>query len=194
MSAPCDHPSTLEMASAFGLRVQPRVNISTLCDLGGGDTSLHRLLSIAPSLADDIAAGGVAPVAVYLLGPRTDDLAVLTTFERAGFQPAATALVLNVGLSDPTVEREASFCRVRRHSTYRAAIERGAVELWMPWLDRAVVSEIEAKRVSFIQARDAGSPEGRTVAPLGPFNRARVRLWLDGMASEMAPISTWLPD
>jgi hypothetical protein len=63
----------------------------------------------------------------------------------------------------------------------------------MPWLDRAVVGDIEAKRVSFVQARDAVSPEGRTVAPLGPFNRARVRLWLDGMAAEMAPIRTWLP-
>jgi hypothetical protein len=170
-----------------------REKITTLVDCGGGDTALYRLVSAVPSLADDILTAGVAPVAIYLLGPRTDDLAVLTTFERAGFQPAATALVLNVGLADPTVEREASFSRVRRHSTYRAAIERGAIELWMPWLDRAVVGDIEAKRVSFVQARDAVSPEGRTVAPLGPFNRARVRLWLDGMAAEMAPIRTWLP-
>jgi hypothetical protein len=90
-------------------------------------------------------------------------------------------------------DREDAFARVRRHKTYRAAIERGAVEVWMPRLEAAVAEEIEAKRISFTQARDATSPEGRTVAPLGPFDRLRVRHWLDTMAQELAPIATWLP-
>jgi hypothetical protein len=60
-------------------------------------------------------------------------------------------------------------------------------------LDAAVAQEIEAKRLGFLPARDAVSPEGRTVAPLGPFDRSRVRHWLVTMAAEMAPIMTWLP-
>jgi hypothetical protein len=60
-------------------------------------------------------------------------------------------------------------------------------------MDAAVAQEIEAKRLGFIQARDALSPAGRKVAPLGPFDRSRVRLWLHTMAAEMAPIMSWLP-
>jgi hypothetical protein len=36
---------------------------------------------------------GVAPVAVYTLGPRVDDLAALASFEAIGFRPGATVLV-----------------------------------------------------------------------------------------------------
>jgi hypothetical protein len=49
-----------------------REKITTLVDCGGGDTALYRLVSAVPSLADDIVTAGVAPVAVYLLGPRTN--------------------------------------------------------------------------------------------------------------------------
>jgi hypothetical protein len=166
---------------------------SALVDLGGGDTSLHKLLSTVPDLASALDEAGVAPVAIYTLGPRVDDLASLASFEGMGFQPAATVLVRNEGLADPMGDRDEAFARVVRHSAYRAAVERGAVEVWMPRLDAAVAQEIESKRLSFVQARDALSPKGRKVAPLGPFDRSRVRQWLNGMADDMAPIMSWLP-
>jgi hypothetical protein len=166
---------------------------SALIDLGGGDTSLQKLLTAVPTLADDLQQAGVAPVAVYALGPRLDDLASLASFEALGFRPAATVLLRNEGLSDPMTDREESFARIVRHGAYRAAVARGAVELWMPRLDAAVAQEIEAKRLGFVQARDAISPDGRKVAPLGGFDRSRVRTWLEAMATEMAPIMSWLP-
>jgi hypothetical protein len=166
---------------------------SALVDLGGGDTALHKLLVAVPDLAAALEAAGVAPVAVYTLGPRVDDLAAMASFEALGFQPAATVLVRNEGLADPVADREDAFARLLRHSAYRSAAERGAVEVWMPRLEAAVAQEIEAKRVSFLQARDAVSPKGRKVVPLGPFDRSRVRSWLSIMAAEMAPILSWLP-
>ena len=166
---------------------------SALVDLGGGDTSLQKLLATLPTLASDMASTGVSPVAVYALGPRVDDLASLASFEVLGFRPEATVLVRNEGLADAMIEREDAFARVTRHSAYRAAVARGAVEVWMPRLDAAVAQELEAKRLGFTQARDAVSPEGRKVMPLGPFDRARVRAWLEAMATEMAPILSWLP-
>jgi hypothetical protein len=166
---------------------------SALVDLGGGDTSLHKLLSTVPDLSSALDEAGVAPVAVYTLGPRVDDLASLASFEALGFKPAATVLVRNEGLADPLADREDAFARVLRHSAYKSAVERGAVEVWLPRLDAAVAQEIEAKRVSFLQARDALSPEGRKVAPLGPFDRSRVRHWLNTTAAEMVPIMSWLP-
>ncbi len=166
---------------------------SALVDLGGGDTSLHKLLATVPDLATALDGGGVAPVAVYTLGPRVDDLASLASFEALGFKPTATVLVCNEGLADPMADREDAFARVLRHSAFRAAVERGALVVWMPRLDAAVAQEIEAKRISFVQARDALSPEGRKVTALGPFDRSRVRHWLNTMAAEMAPIMSWLP-
>ena len=49
------------------------------------------------------------------------------------------------------------------------------------------------KRLHFSDARDGQSPEGRQVAPLGPFDRSRVRKWLEAMDAELAPIRSWLP-
>jgi hypothetical protein len=63
----------------------------------------------------------------------------------------------------------------RANSTARlsSGIDRGAVQLWMPRLLPA--KEVEDRRLTFVQARDAILPEGRKVTPLGPFDRARVR-------------------
>jgi hypothetical protein len=166
---------------------------SALVDLGGGDTALHKLLTTVPDLAVVLDEAGVVPVAIYTLGPRVDDLAALASFEAFGFRPAATVLVRNEGLADPMAEREESFARLIRHSTYRAAAERGAIEVWMPRLDPAVTQEIEAKRLSFMQARDGLQPEGRNVTPLGPFDRSRVRNWLTLMEARLNPIVSWLP-
>jgi hypothetical protein len=166
---------------------------SALVDLGGGDTSLQKLLATLPSLASDMTGAGVTAVAVYALGPRVDDLASLASFEALGFRPDATVLVRNEGLADGTTDRDDAFARIVRHSAYRAAVARGAVEVWMPRLDATVAQELESKRLGFAQARDATSPDGRKVSPLGPFDRARVRRWLDAMSTEMAPILSWLP-
>jgi hypothetical protein len=166
---------------------------SALLDLGGGDTSLGRLLAEVPDLAAALQEAGVFPVAVYTLGPRVDDLAALAGFEARGFRPRAVALLLNQGLADPTLPREDAFARVLRHSAFRAAVARGAVPLWMPRLEPSVAAEIEAKRLHFTDARDGQAPEGRQVAPLGPFDRSRVRQWLEAMAAELAPIRSWLP-
>jgi len=166
---------------------------SALVDLGGGDTSLHKLLSSVPGLTSAMDEAGVAPVAVYLLGPRVDDMSSLTTLSGLGFNPAATVLVRNEGLGEFLTHRDDAFARVVRHSAYRAAVAKGAVEVWMPRLEASIAQEIEAKRVNFTQARDGQSPEGRKVVPLGPFDRLRVRQWLDTMSISMAPIMSWLP-
>jgi hypothetical protein len=162
--------------------------MSAMIDLGGGDTSLQRLLETVPSLASDLEASGVHPVAIYLLGPRVDDLASLASFEAMGFQPTATALICNTGLMEGTGDRESAFERVRQHSAYRAAVERGAVSLWMPALRQDLVRDIDALRWNFQRARDA--VDG---VALGPFDRSRVRTWLEAMSAELLPVLSWLP-
>jgi hypothetical protein len=164
---------------------------SALIDFGGGDTSLGRLVAEAPDLVAMLEEGGVTPVAVYLFGSRIADLSPLATLERAGFQPRATALVLNEGRIDPTADPEIEFAQLRRHSTYRAAIDRGAVEIRMPRL--SVAKLVEDRRIKFSNARDGISPEGRQVVPLGMFQKSAVRAWLTRMDAAFAPIASWVP-
>jgi hypothetical protein len=163
---------------------------AALIDLGGGDTTLRRLVSEVPDLVATLEAAGVAAVAIYMLGPQPDDLAPLATLEAAGFQPAATLLVLNEGLIEAPVSREEAFARVLRHSAFKAAAGRGAEVVWMPRLLPA--GEIEARRVLFGQAERGVVREGRKQTPLGPFDQARVRAWLRAMRAEFAGVGSWM--
>lgn len=166
---------------------------SALLDMGGGDLSMGKLLADVPDLAGNLEQAGVQPVAIYTLSPRVDDLGVLAGYEDQGFQPKATAMILNAGLADPTLPREASFARVLRHSVFQAALARGAVPIWMPRLDAGVAAEIEGKRLRFVQARDGKAPDDQLGAILGPFNRSRVRKWMAEMEAALTPIRGWLP-
>jgi hypothetical protein len=165
---------------------------SALLDMGGGDLSMGKLLEEVPDLVGSLEEAGVQPVALYTLSPRVDDLGVLAGYEAQGFQPRATALILNAGLADPTVPREDAFARVLRHSAFRAAVERGAVPIWMPRLDAGVAAEIEGKRLRFGQARDGQAPADQPGAILGPFDRSRVRKWMADMAAALMPIRSWI--
>jgi hypothetical protein len=166
---------------------------SALLDMGGGDLSMGKLLEEVPDLAASLEEAGVQPVALYTLSPRVDDLGVLASYEAQGFQPKATALILNAGLADPTLPREDAFARVLRHSAFRAAVARGAVPIWMPRLDATVAAEIEGKRLRFGQARDGQAPADQPGAILGSFNRSRVRKWMTEMDAALSPIRSWLP-
>jgi hypothetical protein len=86
-----------------------------------------------------------------------------------------------------------AFNDIRRQPECKAALDRGAVELWMPSLPQNIALAIEKPRVLFAQARDGVSPPDRNVVPVAPFDRSRVRRWLEMMAHEMAPIASWLP-
>ena len=164
-----------------------RERLSAIADMGGGDTSLARLIADLPSLADTMEEAGVAPVAAYFLGPRVDDLSSLATFEASGFRPRATILVLNAARVDAGLDPAEAFAPTRRHSAFRGAVARGAVVVEMPRLDPPELAlEVERKRLGFGAARDG---EGS----LGPLDRAGVRAWMDRMEAAFASVEGWLP-
>lgn len=151
---------------------------SAIIDLGGGDTSLGRLLSESPDLADVMREAGVEPVAIHVLGRDEDDLSPLATMEKLGFRPRATALVMNqmTGVRD-------QFARVRQHSVYRSAVSRGAVPIWMPALSPDIMQLVNARGVPFTEAGD----------DLGLLIGAPVRIWIKEMSRQFSPIASWLP-
>ena len=165
---------------------------SGLLDFGGGDVSLAKLLDLMPSLADDMVAAGVHPVAVCCLSTRVDDLTPLQTMEELGFRPDATMLVLNEGQVNSSQTREEAFARIIRHSDIQSALARGAVPVWMPRLEPDVAAMIEGRRLTFGMARDGLVPPGAKFAPIGGFERSMVPRWLERMAQEFAAVSSWL--
>lgn len=163
---------------------------TAVVDLGGGDTTLRRLVDELPELASMATDEGSALVMFYHVGPQVDDLSPIATMEARGFQPEATAIVMNEASVDPGLTREQAFARVHKHSVFREAISRGAVPVWMPRL--LVADAIEARRLHFVPTRDGvvGS-DGKPA--MGAFDRSRVRSWLASMDEQYGGVRTWLP-
>ncbi|MFL5280996.1 MAG: hypothetical protein ACJ8AW_08330 [Rhodopila sp.] len=153
--------------------------LNAIIDLGGGNTLLSALLAEVPDLTDVLSKGGVEPVAVHVIGPEPHDLVPLAVTEAEGFQPAATAIVCNEAHG-----RRARFDQVLAHPTAQAALQRGAVHLWMPLLtpDAARLCDGRAWRYHDAQTK------------AGPFTASSIRTWLRRMGEEMAPITTWIPE
>ena len=163
--------------------------LSLLVDLGGGDTTLRRLVEQLPDLVEMAEAQGFAIVLFYTAGPQEEDLSPLATMEGLGFRPSATAIVLNEAMADLGDSPLQAFARVLRHSAFLAAVGRGVVPIWMPRLLPA--QQVEIRRLHF---RDAAAGEvGQGKTPLGPFDRSRVLNWLQAMDANFAGIRTWLP-
>jgi hypothetical protein len=105
-----------------------------LVDLGGGDTTLRRLVTQLPDLVAIFEAQGFAVVLYYTVGPQEEDLSPLATMEGLGFKPTATAIALNEAMAEVGDPRESAFARILRHSVFLTAVGRGAVPIWMPRL------------------------------------------------------------
>lgn len=162
---------------------------SLAIDLGGGDLNLRRAAEQLPNLVSMFEAAEFAVVILYLAGPQEEDLSPLATMMAMEFHPTATAIVLNEAMAEVGDTREASFARVFRHSAFQAALNRGAIPVWMPKLLPA--QQVEVRRLPYQDAAAGHTGHGKT--PLGPFDRARVQTWLDAMEANFAGVSTWLP-
>lgn len=166
-----------------------RHRMSAQIDLGGGDTTLRRLVGELPNLASMITEEGSAPVLLYMVGPQVDDLSPIAAMAERGFHPDATAIIMNEASVEPGVTRDAAFARIQRHSVFRDALTRGATPIYMPKL--LVADAIEARRMHFIDAQNGGTGTGK--GPLGAFDRARIRNWLEAMDRQFAGIKSWMP-
>ena len=162
---------------------------SLLVDLGGGDTTLRRLVTQLPDLVEMFEAANFAIVLLYTVGPQEEDLSPLAALQNLNFKPTATAIILNECLVDVGDTREIAFARITNHSAFRKALGNGAVPVWMPKLLPA--QQVEVRRVQFRDAANGGA--GVMETPLGVFDRSRLTSWLDKMDTNFAAIKSWLP-
>jgi hypothetical protein len=158
---------------------------SAIVDLGGGDTTLRTLATEMPGLTTAMEEAGVAPVMLYLLGTQPEDLTPALTLSARGFAPRAQALVLNEVAMDAGVTRAEAFGRITSLPGF-AGLARTGVRAWMPRLFAA--EAVEAREARFFDALG-----GKVSPPLGLFDRARLRTWLDAMDLRFAGIGSWIP-
>lgn len=161
-----------------------------ILDFGGGDAAWAALVRAMPALAETYEPQGLAVIAAYVLTPRLADLGFLTTYSEMGYRPSAEALILNLWAAgdDPSV-----FAPMRQHPVYKAALDRGAVEIWLPTLDRKLSGLIERNMMHFRQAMEGVVPEGSKAPVFGPMDRMTVRDWHTQTLEAFAPVATWMP-
>ena len=160
-------------------------------DTGGGETAATAVIRAAPTIWKEMKEAGVALIPAYFFA-RPDDPVILETHAAMGFAPEATALVLNMN----SVDGAGAFDAVRAHPAYKAALERGAVEIVIPRLEPLKLSQkIEARRFHFFEARDGIVREGLEAEPLTGMERAIVRGFIGDYRKELEPIAqrAWLP-
>jgi hypothetical protein len=158
---------------------------SAIIDLGGGDTTLRSLATEMPGLAAHIEASGLSPVMFHLIGAQPEDLEPATTLTVRGFTPKAQALVFNEFSIDPGLTRDRAFSRIIRSPSY-GALAKANLLLWMPRL--ASADAVESRQCTYLAARD-----GAVDPPLGVFEAARVRAWLNIMDRRFSGIRSWIP-
>ena len=141
-------------------------------------------MTLPPILGEAMRDTGTEPVVFCMLTPRQSDLTVLDSMDRLGFRPPATALVRNLG----TADTQAEFGQIRRHSVYKAAVARGATEIWMPRLYNAAA--VEDRGVTFTQALTGQGLDEKL--RLNVFDHRRVADWRSQMETAFAPVASWL--
>lgn len=161
---------------------------SAIVDLGGGDTTLRSLATEMPGLAEMMESEGVHPVAFHLLTTAPEDLTPTLTLAERGFAPKAQAFVFNEFSIEAGKTRGEAFQRLLSQPDFME-LEKSGIVLWMPTLFAA--EAIEARQCHFLAARDGKFPAGQP--PLGPFDRNRLKVWLETMDRRFAGVSSWLP-
>lgn len=146
------------------------------------DMTLVPILEGVPDMYRMLERAGVQPVVFYMLTPRVEDLTVLRAMETVGFQPKATALVMNVGKATNPIDAMAEFRAIRAQALFKSVVKRGAVQLWMPNLVPA--RDIENAGLSFTDTQKLET---------NPFTASRTFHWLREMEIAFDPIATWLP-
>ena len=181
---PTSNPEDVKdwLRDLLGAAMEGQAN--AVIDLGGGNTSLSFLLAEIPDLTAILTAGGIEPVAVHVVGSDPHDLVPLAIAEAEGFQPAATAIILNEAHG-----RRQRFDQVLAHPTLRAAVDRGAIVLWMPLLTPDAARQCDASAWHY---HDVVTKGGLTKA--GPFTVSSVQTWLRRMGEELQPIASWMPE
>lgn len=164
---------------------------SAVLDIGGGYTGFAALANDV-SIAETVAAHGVRPVGLFVIGPEEADLHYLEEFAASGgFLPEACVIVLNAGLVMSGRSATAAFQTVLRHAVVRAAVARGGRVSLLPAL--SCLAGVGKLGMTYPDILAADFQDVKHA--LGLFDVARVnRFWTRDLPAFLAELpEEWLP-
>jgi hypothetical protein len=164
----------------------PRIAVM---DFGANDLTLKRISRKLGGFDAYLARGGIRGILVHFLGTDPDDLALLRDMEDGVFAPAATVLILNEALLPPYGSTRL-FEPIMQSPIFRAAVNRGALPIFMPRLEPEAARLVNHHRRNFIAAatRQRG-PDGTCI---GPWYSDLIMAWRLTMLENHRPVMEWL--
>lgn len=186
----------VEATASFLLRVirtAYKEKWNALVDMGAGGELALLALNTGGRLLKFCESQGVELVVLHVMTASIDNVSVFASLERQGFQPRASALIFNeTGIPQET-SREAAFELINKQASIRAAKQRGVPQLWLPTMPRAVINEVEGRRLLFGDAARGKLGPNPRLGAVDPFHGLMIADWLDKLWFELSPIRTWLP-
>lgn len=161
-------------------------------DVGGGLSALHRVIQETP-LAEVMADEGVTFTLAFVVGTDAADLDYLdSVLNDLRFRPTHTLIVLNEGLVANGLNPRRAFEPVIRHRLVAESVAYGGLPIFWPQL--RTMPDVAARGLSY-ERYLSGAPLPAGQAPIGPFDRARVRRWFetDVPAALRRIPAAWLP-
>jgi hypothetical protein len=161
---------------------------SAVLDLGGGDRVLLEY-GRDLKLVEFCSRRGIEPLAIYVLGPESEDLRHCVSIWEAGyFNPKRLLLVLNEGVIRDGRTVAGAFEGTMNDRGFRAMVEAGAKSFLLTRL--ACMDEVREHGLSIHDAASGLGPD-----PLDPVQSFMAEDWLDDLDRNIRTlgISGWLP-
>jgi hypothetical protein len=161
---------------------------SMVLDMGASDTVLEEHAK-QMNLSEFCEALGIAPLAIYSLGPTRDDFNdAMTIYEKGYAQCERTLFVMNESLVENGKGAAGAFNFVMEDARYQA-IEHHVRSVVMPKL--ACMEAMRDEKLSVYEAADGErGVSGRSMS-LG--HQFIVKTWINRMEARLSPVKDWLP-
>ena len=161
---------------------------SMVLDMGASDTVLEEHAK-QMNLCEFCEALGIAPLAIYSLGPTRDDFNdAMTIYEKGYAQCERTLFVMNESLVENSKGAAGAFNFVMEDARYQA-IEHHVRSVVMPKL--ACMEAMRDEKLSVYEAADG--ERGASGRPMSLGHQFIVKTWINRMEARLSLVQDWSP-
>ena len=162
--------------------------VSLVLDMGASDTVLEELAK-QMNICEFCEASGIAPLAIYSLGPTRDDFNdAMTIYEKGYARCERTLFVMNESLVENGKGVAGAFDFVMEDERYET-IKRDVRSVMMPKL--GCMKAMRDEKLSAYEAAD-GDP-GASGRPMSLAHQWVVKTWINRMEARLSLVRDWLP-
>ncbi len=162
--------------------------VSLVLDMGASDRVLEELAK-QMNISEFCKSSGIAPLAIYSLGPTKDDFNdAMTIYEKGYARCERTLFVMNESLVENGKGVAGAFDFVMEDERYEA-IKRDVRSVMMPKL--GCMEAMRDEKLSAYEAVDGD--RGASGRPMSLAHQFVVKSWINRMEARLALVGEWLP-